>query len=197
MMQREADWSGDRDRSLTPLEAAALLGKMSSLAQEQLAKNGLFTEAEIDRMGQPERIMRWVLFAREKLDRRVRCAFELPPQQAMTVLQTVDEEIERLMNRTGSPAHPFLGFGPALFKATRSFDRRVKLLQAYESIRDFAASHGGRLPESLDECELFVPLDPMTGKPFQYAKNAKSAVLTWSAKIDGMPMRSYEIKITN
>jgi hypothetical protein len=53
--------------------------------------------------------------------------------------------------------------------AQMRLDRQLDALRTIEAIRLYAASHGGKLPASLAEItEVPVPLDPATGKPFEY-----------------------------
>ncbi len=62
--------------------------------------------------------------------------------------------------------------------ATARVDRQLDALAAAEAIRIFAASHG-RLPTRLDEiAEVPVPIDPMTGKPFEYKVEGDRAFLS-------------------
>jgi hypothetical protein len=59
-----------------------------------------------------------------------------------------------------------------------NLDRRVAALRCVEAVRLHAASHGGKLPESLSQItEVPVPDDPATGKPFEYALDGAAAVL--------------------
>jgi len=58
-------------------------------------------------------------------------------------------------------------------------DRQLDALQCIEAIRLYAAAHNGALPPSLDAItEAPTPLDPATGKPFDYKVNGDSAALT-------------------
>lgn len=66
---------------------------------------------------------------------------------------------------------PFTMLLPAVSSALRaqaSLDRHVALLRCVEAIRLYAAHHDGRLPASLDALDAPAPIDPMTGKPFDY-----------------------------
>ena len=48
-------------------------------------------------------------------------------------------------------------------------DRQLDVAQTIEAIRLYAAGHQGSLPPSLDAItEAPVPIDPVTGKPFNY-----------------------------
>src|SRR5271157_861402 len=62
--------------------------------------------------------------------------------------------------------------------AQMKLDRRVAALRVVEAIRLYAASHGGKLPEELNQVtEVPVPEDPATGKPFEYRRDGAAAVL--------------------
>jgi hypothetical protein len=65
-------------------------------------------------------------------------------------------------------------------------DRHLDALQTIEAIRLHVASHGGKLPASLAEItEVPVPLDPATGKPFEYNLQGMATGKTREFKIDG------------
>lgn len=67
-------------------------------------------------------------------------------------------------------------------------ERRVAMLRTIEAIRLHMASHGGKLPGSLDEIkEVAVPLDPATNAPFPYKLEGDTAVLT-TPKADMPPL---------
>jgi hypothetical protein len=73
-------------------------------------------------------------------------------------------------------------------------------LQCIEAIRAYAASHQGRLPQTLDAIsEVAVPTDPLTGQAFKYTQTGSRAVLE-SAIPEGGDMkeqRRYEIVMKN
>ncbi len=58
-------------------------------------------------------------------------------------------------------------------------ERQLDLLQCIEAIRLYAATHDGAFPPSLEAItEAPVPLDPATGKPFEYKAEGATATLT-------------------
>lgn len=60
------------------------------------------------------------------------------------------------------------------------FDRRIAALRLIEAIRLYAAGHDGRLPAKLsDITEVPLPLDPTTGKEFEY-RTTDSGAEIWS-----------------
>ena len=64
-----------------------------------------------------------------------------------------------------------------LFIAKR-LDNNLNALQCVEAIRNYAATHDGRLPEKLsDISDLELPTDVMNDKAFEYRRTAAGAVL--------------------
>jgi hypothetical protein len=56
-----------------------------------------------------------------------------------------------------------------VFFATAKVDRKLAALRCVEAIRLYAATHEGKLPATLsDITEVPVPIDPVTGKEFEY-----------------------------
>ena len=90
---------------------------------------------------------------------------------------------------------------PARLAAVR-VDRQLDALQCIEAIRMYAASHDGVFPQSLDAMtDAPPPLDPATGKPFDYKVNGTSATLT-APLPDGAPdhwtyLIRYELKLAH
>jgi hypothetical protein len=80
---------------------------------------------------------------------------------------------------------PLLGLFSSLIVTIRGaivaqprLDRQLDAFQCIEAIRIHAARHR-RLPERLEEiAEVPVPLDPMTGRPFEYKVEAGRALLS-------------------
>ncbi len=75
-------------------------------------------------------------------------------------------------------------------------DTRLNALQCLEAMRDYAATHDGRLPETLsDISNLDVPKDATGDRPFEYRRTTTGAVLQ-SAVPEGVEARDalrYEI----
>jgi hypothetical protein len=85
--------------------------------------------------------------------------------------------------------------------ANARIERLLDALQCVEAIRIYAAEHDGALPESLDAMtETPVPIDPVTGKPFEYKKvDDATAILSASYPLGGPNhpayMINYELKL--
>jgi hypothetical protein len=80
------------------------------------------------------------------------------------------------------PPNPFLKTLPVMTGVVQKFalaDRRLAALTAVEAVRAYAAANGGKLPQRLDEItETPVPLNPMTGLPFQYETSGNEAKIS-------------------
>jgi hypothetical protein len=97
------------------------------------------------------------------------------------------------------------GFGPAIekvFTATDRVDRRFAAQRCLEAISLYAAAHGGRLPEKLEDItEASAPADPATGKPFVYKAFGNGATLSAPLRPGEKPgspyTLTYEITVQN
>jgi hypothetical protein len=77
---------------------------------------------------------------------------------------------------------PFAVVLPAIesaYGAAARVHRQLDVAQIIEAIRLYAANHQGSLPPSLEAInEAPVPIDPMTGKSFNYSVDGSTATLT-------------------
>jgi hypothetical protein len=96
--------------------------------------------------------------------------------------------------RDEQPGNPFqvYGFEPTVRRFAQA-DRQLAALTAVEALRSHAAANGGRLPERLDDViETPVPLNPATGKSFEY--RLADGVATLSDD-QFLPPLTYTVKI--
>lgn len=65
-----------------------------------------------------------------------------------------------------------------VFFSTTRIDRKIAALRCIEAIRLYGAGHDGKLPGALSEItEVPIPIDPVTGKEFEYRVEEGKAVL--------------------
>ena len=64
-----------------------------------------------------------------------------------------------------------------LRRARAQLDREVALLGIVEALRLHAAAHEGQLPARLADIGVPMPVDPVTGKPFDYDAEGATAHL--------------------
>jgi hypothetical protein len=89
---------------------------------------------------------------------------------------------------------------PAISRARLNLvliDRQIASLQCVEGIRAYAATHDGKLPDSLgDMVDTPAPLDPVTGQPFFYEVKGDSAILNCPAPPEGNPGQGWRYEIS-
>jgi hypothetical protein len=66
-------------------------------------------------------------------------------------------------------------------KAQVRLEQRIGLLRHVEAIRLYAAGHEGKLPPTLNDISLPLPVDPFTGEPFRYSVDGPLAEVRGSA----------------
>lgn len=106
----------------------------------------------------------------------------LPYWEALPGLKRAEEEVYKLRARS----EPGLDLAGALLRPMARLrfgqdrlERRLAALRCIEAIRLYGASHAGKLPEKLSAIqEVPVPLDPVTGKEFEYRLEGNQAVLS-------------------
>jgi hypothetical protein len=135
-------------------------------------------------------------------DEMLKC-LQLPYWQARPGLEKAQQELKAEVVRAGGPGLSLAGMMlPATmrvhFAGVRT-DRSVSVLRTIEALRLHAAAHGS-LPQTLaDITEVPVPLDPVTGKAFDYRRDGDKAVLTVAPPAGEMPhagnSRRYEITL--
>jgi hypothetical protein len=122
--------------------------------------------------------------------------FGLPYWQAWEGLEKSEKYLESL----GDAAIPASGLLPALAKVyaqTTTLDRRIAGLRCIEAVRLYAAGHDGKLPASLaDISEVPIPLDPITGKTFQYRIEGNRAILEWAPAPGLSPKNGARYELT-
>lgn len=112
----------------------------------------------------------------------------------------LDEAEMKLKQELGKEKSLFLFFLPAIGKvknAQARLDQRIAYLRIMEAIRLYAYHHKGALPASLADIKLPLPVDPFTGKSFEYSVKDGVATLHGENPYPGNEStnRYYEIRI--
>jgi hypothetical protein len=131
-------------------------------------------------MSEDQIVARYLVAGHRSLRDELFKAAYLPGREALPQLTRGEERLIAAYN--SGPLAFFAAILPALrpvLLAELRQDRRVAVLRVIESLRLYAASHDGALPESLSQIkEVPVPEDPASGKPFEYRLNGNSADLS-------------------
>jgi hypothetical protein len=109
---------------------------------------------------------------------------DLPPWEAHVKGQEFARKVKAMavQGEPDGPALPLARFVlPAVEKVMRAevrVERRIAALRIVEAIRLYAATHDGKVPASLAEIkDVKIPVDPLTGKTFEYSVVEKAAVI--------------------
>jgi hypothetical protein len=194
MLVHSVDGLNDLGRERTPAQWAQLLESMlralndmpEALSEEQsreikrIAREELpkyEPERVIDSLSDGELFIRWFMARRNALSDRMIAYASLSPPEAIDNLRRLELEMAEFAkdSRVGSffvmknPSSTYLGL-------TR-IDRRIAALRVVEGLRHYAATHDGSLPERLEQMtETPAPLDPATGRPFEYKADSRGGL---------------------
>ena len=86
---------------------------------------------------------------------------------------------------------------PAMFKirmAQARLDQRIAMLQVIEALRLHAAANDGKLPGALSEVKLPLPIDPISGKGFNYKLDGATAILKGTPPKGSEKIAVYNIR---
>jgi hypothetical protein len=104
--------------------------------------------------------------------------------------------IQELLLVTGPNAAPVSSAWRARYQFTR-IDRHVALLRTLEAVRDYAARHGGRPPDRLEQVtDLPIPPDPFTGTAFPYHFDGRTVVLEAPAPAGHNPRAGWRYELS-
>jgi len=105
--------------------------------------------------------------------------FHVPYWQARAAIERAEQRLREAGTREVLPlASTMLPAIGACHLRVAEAQRRAAALRVIEAIRLYAARHDGRLPDRLDEIEeLPLPINPVTGRPFEYRREGDAALL--------------------
>jgi hypothetical protein len=112
----------------------------------------------------------------------------------------VAESRAKIMSTGGIPlAELLLPAVQRVFITRTKFDRRIAALRCVEAIRLYAAANQGKLPDSLSDIkEVPIPIDPITGKNFEYRLEKGTAILIgrWPTGLTASEMNTLRYELT-
>jgi hypothetical protein len=116
-------------------------------------------------------------------------------EAGLAELQKAPPEVEdKLAWRLGSAI-------PKLMAAHARLEQRLAMLRIAEAVRLDAAKNGGKLVTSLNDLSVPVPIDPVSGKPFEYKVDGITALLSGKAPpvisptVSGRSHYRYEVRL--
>lgn len=170
------------------LSSTAMAVKLYPQAKAYLLSKG-YTTQQIEAMPVMAVVMTKAIREYERLKDEMFKWFAFPYAQASNGLKEVKKKLAEA-NQSGE-GYPFVEMLPSLSRAyllPARLDRQINALQIVEAIRMYAAGHDNQLPNSLEEIkEVPIPLDPVTGKSFDYTVKDGTAVLESPPADEGDP----------
>jgi hypothetical protein len=161
---------------------ALMAAKLYPEAKRYLVARGR-TAAEVDAMPIVQAALLYQMYQYDEyFDEMVKWQ-GLPLWEARPGLLRADRHLKQERARYGglvpTLATLLLPAMQKVFEAQARIDRKIAALRCVEAIRLYAAAHDGKLPLSLSDIQdVPVPIDPVTGKPFQYVAAGNQATLT-------------------
>ena len=152
--------------------------KLYPQAKQRLLERG-FTLEQIEAMPVAQVVAMVSLETYQRLRDQFFKWFDVPYWQAAQGLDQAEQAIVEARQR--GEGQPFISLLPSLGKLPfleAQLDRKIAALRIVEALRMYAASHDGQLPAALsDITEVPIPIDPVTGKSFQYTVVGNKAVV--------------------
>ncbi|MEM6313112.1 MAG: hypothetical protein AAF743_03450 [Planctomycetota bacterium] len=140
------------------------------------------TEEALRDIPVPTRLRDWMATEFDDWTQQQVDAATLPPVEAALELGKIRAAWERRESE-----NPLLEMLPVVRKVPVDFaeaERLRVILMAIEAVRHHVAEHG-RLPDTLDDVELAVPVDPLTGVAIGYEASGEHFSLT-PPRVDGL-----------
>ena len=78
--------------------------------------------------------------------------------------------------------------------AQARIDQRLALLRHVEAVRLYASEHGGKVPPTLADASVPLPVDPFTGKAFRYEVKGNTAIIRGSPPMGMEQQPLYNIR---
>jgi hypothetical protein len=163
-----------------PLALAALVARTYPEAKRFLFSQRR-TKERVEAMPMLQAVLMYEVYNYDRIFDDMLKWFNLPYWEAVPGMKQVEQRLKE--NRANSTPGTMLAtlLLPAVLKvkdAQGRLERRLAALRCIEAIRLHAAAHDGKLPAALaDIREVPLPVDPFTGKPFEYQADGDQATL--------------------
>jgi hypothetical protein len=170
---RDADWLAAARKGLT--EAAFPAEAVAKYPPEQVLVHHMLRKGRVH----SDEVLKWV---------------PVPYWQAAPSLDELEHapaELEdKLARRVGS-------WILKVMTAHARLEQRLAMLRIAEAVRLEAAKNGGKLPASLNDLSVPLPIDPVSGKAFEYKVDGITALLSGKEAITGSGRThcQYEIRL--
>lgn len=174
--KNEGSLVGQILQRLNPLVKSPLTPLVED-ARKELPELLHISNEKVASMSDDEAAVRWYMHKRLEADQSMSAVLVLPPREALPELKLLKEEVRSLHEKTGGKGYDI--FDPvSIYVSAWTVRREINALRIIEAVRHYGATHNGMLPKSLHEItDLPIPLDPLTGQPFEWTVNGAAATL--------------------
>jgi hypothetical protein len=182
----------------TPLQDLLAWAQTGAIARKYLVETLGMPEKKVDAMPQAQVLLTYLgQQFHEIRDDWFKAAY-LPYPEARLQLAEASKSLDARTPKT-EPVKFAAAFLPGLAKShlrMAQCERKFGALRVLEALRLHTASKGS-LPDKLDEVTVVpIPLDPMTGKPFQYSRDGNTATLSSQVSGDDVAASGLRYRIT-
>jgi len=178
----EGNWQGWKNSLARSLGAAAVATLHYPRAKADLVSYG-WPKEQVEKMAMAQVILLHVGQTYDIVRDELFKWFHIPFWQAEAGAHAAEESLADLRQREIIPLASLLL--PAINSArlaVERLDREIAAIQTVEALRFYAAKNGGKLPAKLEEVnDLPLPLDPVTGRSFEYRLDGQTATLEGKA----------------
>lgn len=167
------EWYSDAFPKYDSPEGRKTWKEWVALSRENLHRVAPELASRMKRMSDAEIGIRYWWLRREQFE-NCENALLLEPHLALPRINAVLREMQIAIEqepliRSWVSSNVYMPSGMSHFV---SLDQRIAMLRVVESIRDWSAAQDGRLPASLDQLDLPVPLDIVTNRKFEWHVDA-------------------------
>lgn len=148
-------------------------------------------------MSDAEAGLRWIVHRNREQSQQIAAMMSLEPPSAVAALRGLQNELASFSSELGSSLI-VVKYPLNVYVSCHGVQRRIDALRAVEAIRHYAATHQGKLPESLDQIvDTPVPSDLLTGQPFHYEAAGDAAILSAPGiQIDGKAVGAIRYRLS-
>jgi hypothetical protein len=196
----EGNWQKWKDSLARGLGIAAIVALHHSRAKDDLVSYG-WPKDQVEEMAAARVILLHIGQTFEITRDDLFKWLHLPYWQAHAGTEAAEKSLAKHRRREILPLASLLlpAISNARFAVVR-LDRELAAIRNVEALRLHAAKHGGKLPATLDEVsDVPLPLDPVTGRMFEYRLEGQMATLEGKAPAGRTPENGafrYEIAIS-
>jgi hypothetical protein len=160
------------------ITAAGIMGYPR--AKQALVERG-YQRDEVEAMAVAQVVMLYTMQTYKDLRDEIHKWFYVPYPEAVKGMEKAEEELHRALTEKREIIPLASLVLPAVLSCRTAIvraDREIAVLRVLEALRMYAANHQGQLPGNLgDITKVAVPVDPVTGKSFDYSFDGNTARL--------------------